>query len=95
MKTDFTFRESGGFVQLLPETVQATELWNSEIGPKTGGTGKILGTQWSAIQLTTASAICAVMDIVVTQPEKYKGLVKQEQFSLTDLSGNRFGQYYA
>jgi len=54
----------------------------------------INGIQWSAIQLTTASAMCAVMDIVVRQPEKYKGLVKQEQFSLTDLIGNRFGQYY-
>lgn len=55
----------------------------------------INNTQWSAIQLTTASAICAVMDMVVTQPGKYKGLVKQEQFSLEDLTNNRFGQYYA
>lgn len=52
-------------------------------------------THWSAIQLTTASAICAVMDMVVSQPEKYKGLVKQEQFSLANLISNRFGQYYA
>lgn len=56
---------------------------------------KINGTLWSAIQLTTASAICAVMDQVVLQPGKYKGLVKQEQFSLDDLTSNRFGQYYA
>lgn len=55
----------------------------------------INGTRWSAIQLTTASAICAVMDMVVTQPGKYKGFVKQEQFSLEDLTTNRFGQYYA
>lgn len=55
----------------------------------------INGTQWSAIQLTTASSICAVMDLVVTQPDKYKGFIKQEQFSLNDISGNRFGQYYA
>lgn len=55
----------------------------------------INGKRWSAIQLTTASAICAVMDMVVTQPDKYKGFVKQEQFSLEDLTGNRFGQYYA
>lgn len=53
------------------------------------------GTQWSAIQLTTASALCAVMDIIVKQPGKYQGLVKQEQFSLNDISGNRFGHYYA
>ncbi|EKD72709.1 MAG: hypothetical protein ACD_45C00607G0003 [uncultured bacterium] len=55
----------------------------------------INGTDWSAIQLTTASAICAVLDRVVTQPGKYNGLVKQEQFSLDELTHNRFGQYYA
>lgn len=55
----------------------------------------INGIRWSAIQLTTASAICAVLDMVVTQPGKYSGLVKQEQFSLDALTGNRFGQYYA
>ncbi|HSW94064.1 MAG TPA: saccharopine dehydrogenase C-terminal domain-containing protein [Gammaproteobacteria bacterium] len=53
------------------------------------------GVQWSAIQLTTASALCAVMDIIMTEPQKYHGLVKQEQFSLNDISGNRFGHYYA
>ncbi len=52
-------------------------------------------TQWSAIQLTTASALCAIVDKVVTQPGKFKGLVKQEQFSLDELIQNRFGQYYA
>lgn len=56
---------------------------------------KINGVNWSAIQLTTASAICAVLDIVMTQPGKYRGFVKQEQFSLDDLTSNRFGQYYA
>ena len=56
---------------------------------------KINNTQWSAIQLTTASAICAVLDRVVTQPGKYQGLITQEQFSLDELTNNRFGQYYA
>ncbi|HSW69515.1 MAG TPA: saccharopine dehydrogenase C-terminal domain-containing protein [Gammaproteobacteria bacterium] len=56
---------------------------------------KINNNRWSAIQLTTASAICAVVDIVVTHPDKFKGFVKQEQFSLDDLIQNRFGQYYA
>lgn len=55
----------------------------------------INGHRWSAIQLTTASAICAVVDMVTTQPGKYRGLVKQEQFSLDELTHNRFGQYYA
>ncbi len=56
---------------------------------------KIGNVHWSAIQLTTASSLCAVLDMVVTQPKKYRGLVKQEQFSLEDLTTNRFGQYYA
>jgi len=55
----------------------------------------INGTSWSAIQLTTASEICASVDLVVHQPDKFQGLVKHEQFSLAELINNRFGQYYA
>lgn len=51
--------------------------------------------RWSAIQLTTASALCAVVDMVLHNPEKYRGFIAQEQFSLNDLLNNRFGQYYA
>lgn len=56
---------------------------------------KINGLLWSAIQMTTASGICAVVDMVLNQPKKYHGFVKQEQFSLNDLTSNRFGNYYA
>lgn len=56
---------------------------------------RIGGHRWSAIQLTTASGICAVMDLVLHNPEKYHGFVRQEQFSLDDLINNRFGDYYA
>lgn len=56
---------------------------------------KINDLSWSAIQLTTASELCAILDIVVNHPEKYKGLVKQEQFTLAELTNNRFGKYYA
>ena len=52
------------------------------------------GHRWSAIQLTTASGICSVVDIVLSHPEKYHGFVKQEQFSLNDLTSSRFGKYY-
>ncbi len=55
----------------------------------------IHGNRWSAIQLTTASSLCAVIDLVMSQPNKFKGFVKQEQFSLEDLTKNRFGEYYA
>jgi saccharopine dehydrogenase-like NADP-dependent oxidoreductase len=56
---------------------------------------KMGGHRWSAIQLTTASGICAVVDLVLSQPEKYKGFIRQEQFSFHDLINNRFGDYYA
>jgi len=58
--------------------------------PKTIG-----GHTWSAIQLTTACSVCAVVDIVLANPEKYSGFVLQEQFSLKDITENRFGNYYA
>ncbi len=52
------------------------------------------GLDWSAIQLTTASSLCAVLDIVINQPGKFHGLVKQEQISLEAFTHNRFGQYF-
>lgn len=54
----------------------------------------INGHRWSAIQLTTACGICSVIDIVLTNADKYKGFVKQEQFTLDDLTNSRFGEYY-
>lgn len=51
--------------------------------------------EWSAIQVTTASSICAVVDTVLKKPQDYQGLVLQEQFSFSDIIDNRFGQYYA
>lgn len=56
---------------------------------------KIHGIQWSAIQLTTASEICAVVDLVIHNPKKYHGLVRQEQFTLNEITNNQFGAYYA
>lgn len=55
---------------------------------------KIHEHYWSAIQLTTATSLCSVVDMVMKNPGKYKGLVKQEQFSLNELTSNRFGQYF-
>ena len=55
----------------------------------------INGIRWSAIQLTTACGICSVVDIVLNEKDKYKGFVKQEQFSLNDLTKSQFGEYYA
>src|SRR5690606_33523486 len=55
----------------------------------------IAGRLWSAIQVTTASGICAVVDLVLTQPGKLKGFVRQEDFRLMDVLNNRFGRHYA
>lgn len=56
---------------------------------------RINGQRWSAIQLTTACGICSVVDLVLNNSNKYQGFVRQEQFSLDDLTNNRFGEYYA
>ncbi|HVY53798.1 MAG TPA: saccharopine dehydrogenase C-terminal domain-containing protein, partial [Gammaproteobacteria bacterium] len=53
------------------------------------------GIHWAAIQMTTASAICAVVDIVLSNPDQYQGFIKQEQFTLESILSNRFGQYFA
>jgi saccharopine dehydrogenase-like NADP-dependent oxidoreductase len=55
----------------------------------------IAGRLWSAIQVTTAAGIAAVVDLVLQHPEKYQGFVAQEKFSLPDILNNRFGRYYA
>ena len=55
----------------------------------------IAGRLWSAIQVTTAAGIAAVVDLVLEHPGKYQGFVAQEQFRLTDILANRFGRYYA
>jgi saccharopine dehydrogenase-like NADP-dependent oxidoreductase len=55
----------------------------------------IAGRLWSAIQVTTAAGIAAVVDLVMASPRKYTGFVAQEQFDLPEILDNRFGQYYA
>ncbi|OGT41073.1 MAG: saccharopine dehydrogenase [Gammaproteobacteria bacterium RIFCSPHIGHO2_12_FULL_40_19] len=51
--------------------------------------------RWSAIQLTTASGICAIVDIVLNNVDKYHGFVVQEEFSFDELVSNQFGSFYA
>ena len=55
----------------------------------------IAGRLWSAIQVTTAAGITAVVDLVMSSPRKYQGFIAQEQFNLPEILDNRFGQYYA
>ncbi len=55
----------------------------------------IAGRLWSAIQVTTAAGITAVVDLVFNSPQQYHGFVAQENFRLTEILANRFGRYYA
>ncbi len=49
----------------------------------------------SAIQITTASGICAMCDLLVEGKLPQKGFVRQEDAKLADFLANRFGRYYA
>ena len=53
------------------------------------------GRWLSAIQLTTAAGICAMVDLVLQGHLPRAGLVRQEQARLEDFLGNRFGSVYA
>ncbi|HYM35719.1 MAG TPA: saccharopine dehydrogenase C-terminal domain-containing protein [Steroidobacteraceae bacterium] len=55
----------------------------------------IAGRLWSAIQVTTAAGICAVVDLVLGNEKHFHGFVRQEQFSLPSVLENRFGKRYA
>ena len=55
----------------------------------------IAGRLWSAIQVTTAAGITAVVDLVLQGEGKYRGFFAQEQFRLPAILANRFGRYYA
>ena len=55
---------------------------------------EILGRLWSAIQVTTAAGIAAVVDLVLARPDAYRGFVRQEQFRLPEVLANRFGAWY-
>lgn len=48
----------------------------------------------SAIQITTASAACAVLDLLAKGKLPQKGLIKQEDIPLSAFSENRFGAVY-
>jgi saccharopine dehydrogenase-like NADP-dependent oxidoreductase len=52
--------------------------------------GKLL----SAIQLTTASGICAMVDMLVNKQLPQRGFVRQEEAELKNFLANRFGRYY-
>jgi len=56
---------------------------------------KVSGQPWSAIQITTANAMCAVVDLHAHGLLPKRGFVKQEQVKLDEFLSNRFGKSYA
>ncbi len=52
------------------------------------------GENWSAIQITTAAGICAVLDLHRVGRLPQRGFVRQEQVDFTEFLANRFGRHY-
>ena len=53
------------------------------------------GKLYSAIQVTTAAGICAMVDMLRDGTLPARGFVRQEEAVLDKFVGNRFGQHYA
>jgi len=56
---------------------------------------RVNGKLLSAIQLTTAAGICAMVDLMVADEIPDRGLIRQEEVSLELFLRNRFGRHYA
>jgi saccharopine dehydrogenase-like NADP-dependent oxidoreductase len=91
----------------LPTTLQdvviifvtATGMRNGVLAQETFAhrvhSGQAAGRAASAIQITTASAVCAVLDLLAEGELPASGFIRQEDIALTDFLANRFGRAYA
>jgi saccharopine dehydrogenase-like NADP-dependent oxidoreductase len=70
--------------QLMQETY-ANKIYAAPLG----------GNVRSAIQITTASGICAVLDMLSAGELPQSGLIRQEDIALKPFLANRFGKNYA
>ena len=52
------------------------------------------GVMRSAIQITTAAGICAVLDLLASGALPRRGFVRQEEIALDAFLANRFGRHY-
>ena len=89
--------------QAVPQTLQdVVLLYASVTGTKGGRLFEenyvkkiypqcIKGKLWSAIQVTTASSLCCVLDLVLTNPGRYSGFITQESIPLKEFLANDFG----
>ena len=69
----------------LMQESYAKKIYSREINKQT----------WSAIQITTASGICAMLDLLREGKLPQKGFVRQEDALFSDFIKNRFGGNYA
>jgi saccharopine dehydrogenase-like NADP-dependent oxidoreductase len=69
----------------LEQQTYANKIYAREVG----------GVFRSAIQITTASSLCAVLDLLAGGRLPSRGFVRQEDVALSDFLANRFGQAYA
>jgi saccharopine dehydrogenase-like NADP-dependent oxidoreductase len=76
---------TGTFRGRLTDNVFTRTIYHDEID----------GENWSAIQITTASGVCAVLDLLMAGKIPTSGFVKQEQVPYTEFITNRFGRSYA
>jgi saccharopine dehydrogenase-like NADP-dependent oxidoreductase len=55
---------------------------------------ELQGEAWSAIQITTAAALCAVLDLHISGVLGGQGFIKQEEIGFEPFIQNRFGAWY-
>jgi saccharopine dehydrogenase-like NADP-dependent oxidoreductase len=75
----------GGRGGRLTQESYAKKVYAAELG----------GRPWSAIQITTAAAVCAMLDLMREGRIAARGFVRQEDVALADFIANRFGRHYA
>jgi saccharopine dehydrogenase-like NADP-dependent oxidoreductase len=56
--------------------------------------GDVGGEHWGAIQKTTASSLCTLLDLYFEKKLPERGYIKQEQVCFNDFMANRFSQCY-
>jgi saccharopine dehydrogenase-like NADP-dependent oxidoreductase len=76
---------SGRMNGRLTQQTYANKVYSAVVG----------GKMRSAIQITTASGICAVLDLLAQGKLPQKGFVKQEDIGFEAFLANRFGRAYA
>lgn len=95
------------FENALPSTLQDVVVIFVTASGKTNGrltqqtyahkvySGLVGGVMRSAIQITTASAICTVLDLLAQGELPQRGFVRQEDIGFEAFLANRFGRAYA